>query len=238
MQRVEVAHRGLAGPLHELRAARFTEHERQLAHGVPHQPGHGRVELLLHHSGGAPGRLHRADAGRSTSTTRPRHAVRAPRHRHAPAGQHRPGGQLHGRRATQNVCTYDGRSSTDENAPTLTYSWNFGNGTGSGPLPNADLHLGEHLHGDADREGRVGRHERAGEQDGHDHRADGQRRAHSGDQPAVRAASLVCNFSGVGSADSNVGDTFTYRGTSVTPPCRRAPRPPRRTRSPQRAPTR
>ncbi len=35
----------------------------------------------------------------------------------------------------QNVCTFDGRTSTDENAPTLTYSWNFGNGSGSGPLP-------------------------------------------------------------------------------------------------------
>ncbi len=34
-----------------------------------------------------------------------------------------------------NVCTYDGRSSTDENAATLAYSWNFGNGSGSGPLP-------------------------------------------------------------------------------------------------------
>ncbi len=36
---------------------------------------------------------------------------------------------------TQNDCTFDGRGSTDENQPTLTYSWNFGNGTGSGPLP-------------------------------------------------------------------------------------------------------
>ncbi len=35
----------------------------------------------------------------------------------------------------ENVCTFDARGSTDENAPTLTYSWNFGNGTGSGPLP-------------------------------------------------------------------------------------------------------
>ena len=35
----------------------------------------------------------------------------------------------------QNVCTYDGRGSTDENAATLEYSWNFGNGTGSGALP-------------------------------------------------------------------------------------------------------
>ena len=85
----------------------------------------------------------------------------------------------------QNVCTYDGRSSTDENAATLEYSWNFGNGTGSGALPTQDVHLGEHLHGVADGEGRVGRHEPAGEQDGHDHRADGQRRAHDGVQPAV-----------------------------------------------------
>ena len=37
---------------------------------------------------------------------------------------------------SQNVCGFDGRASTDENAPTLTYSWNFGNGrTGSGPVP-------------------------------------------------------------------------------------------------------
>ena len=35
----------------------------------------------------------------------------------------------------QNVCTFDGRGSTDENTPTLTYSWAFGNGrTGSGAL--------------------------------------------------------------------------------------------------------
>lgn len=36
----------------------------------------------------------------------------------------------------QNVCTFDGRSSTDENAASLTYSWNFGTqGTATGPLP-------------------------------------------------------------------------------------------------------
>ena len=37
--------------------------------------------------------------------------------------------------AAENVCEFDARTSTDENAPTLTYSWNFGNGTGTGPLP-------------------------------------------------------------------------------------------------------
>ncbi len=35
----------------------------------------------------------------------------------------------------ENVCSFDGRSSTDETIPTLTYSWNFGNGSGSGPVP-------------------------------------------------------------------------------------------------------
>jgi PKD repeat protein len=36
----------------------------------------------------------------------------------------------------QNVCEFDGRSSTDENAASLTYSWSFGSqGTATGPLP-------------------------------------------------------------------------------------------------------
>lgn len=36
----------------------------------------------------------------------------------------------------QNVCVFDGRSSTDETVNTLTYSWNFGTqGTATGPLP-------------------------------------------------------------------------------------------------------
>jgi large repetitive protein len=38
---------------------------------------------------------------------------------------------------TQNVCSFDGRGSTDENPTSLVYSWNFGTnqGTGSGPIP-------------------------------------------------------------------------------------------------------
>jgi PKD repeat protein len=43
---------------------------------------------------------------------------------------------------TQNVCTFDGRTSTDENTPALTYSWSYGTnangvsqGTGTGPVP-------------------------------------------------------------------------------------------------------
>jgi PKD repeat protein len=36
----------------------------------------------------------------------------------------------------QNVCTFDGRTSTDENTSSLTYAWSFGTqGTATGPLP-------------------------------------------------------------------------------------------------------
>jgi PKD repeat protein len=37
----------------------------------------------------------------------------------------------------ENVCSFDGRGSTDENPLSLTYSWNFGTGQGtaSGPIP-------------------------------------------------------------------------------------------------------
>jgi PKD repeat protein len=36
----------------------------------------------------------------------------------------------------QNVCTFDGRGSTDENAASLTYTWSFGTqGSATGPLP-------------------------------------------------------------------------------------------------------
>ena len=37
----------------------------------------------------------------------------------------------------QNVCAFDGRTSTDENPTSLTYSWSFGTGQGtaSGPVP-------------------------------------------------------------------------------------------------------
>ena len=36
----------------------------------------------------------------------------------------------------ENICTFDGRSSTDENTPALSYAWRFGTqGTGTGPVP-------------------------------------------------------------------------------------------------------
>ncbi len=45
---------------------------------------------------------------------------------------------------SQNLCTFDGRASTDENVSALTYSWSFssplgGSGSASGPLPGRTL---------------------------------------------------------------------------------------------------
>ena len=110
---------------------------------------------------------------------------------------------------SQNVCGFDGRASTDENAPTLTYSWNFGNGrTGSGSVPS-------HTYTSAstytvtltvrDEYGLTGT----------------TTRTVTITEPAGNVAptpvinppactGLVCNISGVGSADPNTGDTFTY----------------------------
>lgn len=110
---------------------------------------------------------------------------------------------------SQNVCAFDGRGSTDENAPTLTYSWSFGNGrTGSGSVPT-------HTYTSAstytvtltvrDEYGLTGT----------------TTRTVTITEPAGNAAptpvinppactGLVCNLSGVGSADPNTGDTFTY----------------------------
>ena len=110
---------------------------------------------------------------------------------------------------SQNVCSFDGRASTDENAPTLTYSWNFGNGrTGSGPVPT-------HTYTSAstftvtltvrDEYGLTGTTTRTVTIT---EPAGNVAPTPVINQPACTA--LVCNISGVGSADPNTGDTFTY----------------------------
>ena len=111
------------------------EHERQLPHGVPQQPRLAGIELLVHDAD---------DSERDVHGARPRdrsarlhHPGAEPASRLGDGHDEQPaaGRQLHRSAASQNVCTFDGRTSTDENAPTLTYSWNFGSGSGSGPLP-------------------------------------------------------------------------------------------------------
>ncbi len=107
-----------------------------------------------------------------------------------------------------NVCTFDGRTSTDENTPALTYSWNFGQGSGSGAVAtktytsaatfNVVLTVKDEYGLTATKTLPVTITEPAG---------------NVAPTPVINLPSctlLVCNISGVGSADPNTGDTFTY----------------------------
>ena len=108
------------------------QHHPELPHGVPQQPGQRRVELLLHDAG-HPGRdLQRARAVATSTTrsaTRPRDRGDQPR---IATGvtvtqpSNLPPVPSFTYTCNQNVCTFDGRGSTDENATSLTYTWNFG----------------------------------------------------------------------------------------------------------------
>lgn len=107
-----------------------------------------------------------------------------------------------------NICTFDGRTSTDENAPTLTYAWTFGTATATGPVPmrtftstapvTVTLTVKDEYGLTATTSKVVGVMEPAN---------------NVAPTPVINppsCAGLVCNISGVGSVDSNTGDTFTY----------------------------
>jgi PKD repeat protein len=110
----------------------------------------------------------------------------------------------------ENVCSFDARSSTDENAATLTYSWTFGQGSasGSGPVPSRTYTASGTYTVTLTARDEYG--------------ATGTATATvtivepSGNVAPVAVnnppscVSLVCNFSAVGSADPNVGDTISY----------------------------
>ena len=110
----------------------------------------------------------------------------------------------------QNDCTYDGRGSSDENAATLEYSWNFGNGTGSGALPkrtytSANTYTVTLTVKDEWGVSSLPVSKTVTITEPTDNVAP---------TPVINppaCTSLTCNFSGVGSADSNTGDSFTYR---------------------------
>jgi PKD repeat protein len=110
---------------------------------------------------------------------------------------------------TNNVCTFDGRTSTDENTPALTYSWNFGQGSpGNGPVAtktytaagtfNAVLTVRDEYGVTATATQPVTITTPPG---------------NAPPAPIINTPScnlLVCNISGVGTTDPNAGDTFTY----------------------------
>ncbi|MDW3213949.1 MAG: PKD domain-containing protein [Ilumatobacteraceae bacterium] len=133
---------------------------------------------------------------------------------------------------TENVCSFDGRSSTDENVTTLVYSWSFGQGSASGPVPTrtytapgtytAVLTVRDEYNATATFSLTLPPITEP-----------------TGNLPPVptigtpSCVGLVCNFSGVGSADPNPGDTFSYRWdfgdggstSSSTAPARTFPAP-------------
>ncbi|MCU1359384.1 MAG: domain containing protein, partial [Ilumatobacteraceae bacterium] len=108
----------------------------------------------------------------------------------------------------QNVCTFDGRTSTDEATPTLVYSWNFGSGSGSGPLPTktytsaATYTVTLTVTDENGQSGVVSHNVTIGEP--------------SGNLPPVpvintpTCSGRTCIISGVGTTDPNTGDTFSY----------------------------
>ena len=110
--------------------------------------------------------------------------------------------------AATNVCTYDARGSTDENAPTLTYSWAFGNGSGTGPLPTRTYSAPGTVTVTLTVRDEWGLTATAAQTVTITEPA-----ANVAPVPVINppaCAALVCNLSGVGSADTNTGDTFTY----------------------------
>jgi large repetitive protein len=108
----------------------------------------------------------------------------------------------------ENVCTFDARGSTDENAATLTYSWNFGNGTGSGPLPTRT-----YTSANTYTVTLTARDEWGVTGTATQTVTIVEPPGNVAPNPVLNppaCANLACNFSGVGSADPNTGDTFTY----------------------------
>jgi hypothetical protein len=110
----------------------------------------------------------------------------------------------------QNICTFDGRGSIDENKATLTYAWNFGNGrTGTGALPTF-TYTGPGTFTPSltvrDEYGLTGTVTMAPLTISEP----------SGNLPPSAVITtpsclgVVCNFSGATSSDPNVGDTLTY----------------------------
>ncbi|TWD82634.1 PKD domain-containing protein [Kribbella amoyensis] len=108
----------------------------------------------------------------------------------------------------QNVCTYDARSSTDENPTTLTYSWNFGNGSGSGPLPTRTYTSANTYTVTLTARDEWGATATATQTVTITEPTNNVAPVPVINPPACSV--LTCNISGVGSADPNTGDTFTY----------------------------
>ncbi len=109
----------------------------------------------------------------------------------------------------ENVCTYDARGSTDENAATLTYSWNFGNGGGSGPVPTRTYSSANTYTVILTARDEWGVTATASETVTIVEPPDNQAPNAVLNPPAC--SELSCNFSAVGSSDPDEGDSISYR---------------------------
>ena len=122
-------HRQQPGPVHEL-VRHVHEHDPELPDRVPEQPGQPRVELRVHLAG-HPGRACTRWSTRAIDQHNfSQRAATSSRTSPSPQPAEPPAG---GRRDRVAACRTSAPStaarSTDENAPALTYSWNFGQGT-------------------------------------------------------------------------------------------------------------
>jgi PKD repeat protein len=113
---------------------------------------------------------------------------------------------------TQNSCVFDARTTTDEDPATVTYAWNFGNGsTGTGPLPTkvystpgtftVTLTATDEYGAVASTTTSVTITEPVGNV------------APTTVFPTPTCVGLACGVSGLSSTDANVGDTLTYLWT-------------------------
>jgi PKD repeat protein len=109
-----------------------------------------------------------------------------------------------------NVCTFDGRGSTDDNAPTLTYSWSFGNGrTGSGGLATHTFTSAGSFVPSLTVRDEYGLTSTVTL----DPLAITEPAGNSAPAAVISpptCVGLVCNFGGSTSSDPDVGDAFTY----------------------------
>ncbi len=142
--------------------------------------------------------------GLVTTTASERHVVVS-----IPPGNTKPVAVL-AKACTENVCTFDAKGSTDENAPTLTYAWNFGNGSsGAGPNPRRTYTTAGTFTVTLTAKDEWGTlsdpvtttvtiAEPAG---------------NAAPAPVIQTPScsgLTCNFSAVGTTDPDTGDSITY----------------------------
>ncbi len=215
MAEVEVAIVNSARSVHEL-DRNVHQHQRQLARCVHEQPGLAWLELLVHLTGDPERQYTLMVRGvdQHDFITNPPVTRTVIVNSTVP---NLPPVASFTYSCNQNMCGFDGRTSTDEDATTLVYSWSFGTnqGNGSGPIPSRTYN-------------------RPGTftvtltvRDGGNLTATASQTLTivepTTNVPPVAVLNapvcqlLVCNFSSAGTADPNVGDTVSVSWTFGDP---------------------